>query len=235
MIIKTRGIISRRHGDMQNMMNVTLMMIILAFFIVLNSMAVPNDDNRKAAMGSLVGALGILTGGVSPAEFKGKSFIVKPRPAIEERIVVSSRLAVFEKYVVAKNIADKVSTIITKSGVEVTIENGLLFEPQSASFSMNGLEVVDKINEFIKAAKGSLVVEGHTDDKKVVSALYSTPLGLSIARAGVVGRTLIKKGGIKRTNLAISGYGAIRPMYPNDTPEHKRKNDRIRIIYKYAI
>ena len=50
------------------MLFTSLMIILLAFFIMLSSMAVVDERRQIVAMGSILGAFGILPGGLSPAQ-----------------------------------------------------------------------------------------------------------------------------------------------------------------------
>lgn len=66
---------------------------------------------------------------------------------------------------------------------------------------------------------------GHTDN--VGTDAYN--LKLSEERAEVVRQALIDKG-IAETRLAAKGYGSQKPIYPNDTEEHRAMNRRTEMI-----
>ena len=66
---------------------------------------------------------------------------------------------------------------------------------------------------------------GHTDD--VGSASYNQKL--SADRAEVVRKALIDQG-IDATRLTAKGYGATKPLVPNDSEEHRAVNRRTEMI-----
>ena len=72
-----------------------------------------------------------------------------------------------------------------------------------------------------------MIVEGHTDS--IGSQSYN--LKLSRKRAASVARYLIEKG-IPAAKIRTVGYGESRPLYPNDTEEHRSKNRRVEIKVK---
>ena len=72
-----------------------------------------------------------------------------------------------------------------------------------------------------------VIVEGHTDNVGD-SALN---LKLSEERASAVVNYLIKKG-IKNERLSWKGYGDMRPITTENTPEGHAKNRRVEFIIK---
>ena len=66
---------------------------------------------------------------------------------------------------------------------------------------------------------------GHTDD--VGSAAYN--LKLSSERAEVVREALVAQG-IEAIRLTAKGYGDTKPLYPNDSEEHRAMNRRTEMI-----
>ena len=66
---------------------------------------------------------------------------------------------------------------------------------------------------------------GHTDD--VGSASYN--LKLSAERAEAVRQALIANG-IDETRMTAKGYGASKPLTPNDSEEHRAMNRRTEMV-----
>ena len=84
----------------------------------------------------------------------------------------------------------------------------------------------DLMADFLKR-NPDLKVElaGHTDD--VGNASYN--LKLSSDRAEVVRRALIDHG-IEESRLTAHGYGATKPLVPNDSDEHRALNRRTEMV-----
>jgi chemotaxis protein MotB len=69
-------------ADIGMVMTVSLFLILLTFFILLNSIAVIDEHRSRMAIGSLIGAFGGLPGGLSPLE-TGKSIMPPSAPMIK--------------------------------------------------------------------------------------------------------------------------------------------------------
>lgn len=85
---------------------------------------------------------------------------------------------------------------------------------------------LDVIAEALKKAGPNthFLVEGHAAD-------LHRPEGeriLSLQRANRIAEELVKRG-IEAQRMQTAGYGATRPIAPNDTPENKAKNRRVEI------
>jgi chemotaxis protein MotB len=102
----------------------------------------------------------------------------------------------------------------------------------SIGLSEQGAAKVRLLAEKIKTMPGVLVrVEGHSDNKPMTWASkvkHNDNKGLSKSRASVVARMLIEAG-VDANRVSIVGFGASRPVAPNDSPENRDKNRRVEI------
>lgn len=81
-------------------------------------------------------------------------------------------------------------------------------------------------------AGAQIQVIGHTDNEPIRKQTERFPLGnvqLSCQRALVVAQALADAG-IARTNLTVSGMGAMQPLLPNDSDESRARNRRVEIL-----
>ena len=110
-------------------------------------------------------------------------------------------------------------------GAVVQLVN-IQFEFGSAVLTDDSEEGIGMLVDFL-ANHPEITVElaGHTDN--VGSDTYN--LKLSQERAEVVRQALIDKG-IASERLAAKGYGATRPVFPNDTDEHRAGNRRVEMM-----
>jgi chemotaxis protein MotB len=90
--------------------------------------------------------------------------------------------------------------------------------------------VLKQIGNSFKNFEGSVLVEGHTDNLPIDTERFPSNWELSTARAVSVVRYLTEEVGINPVNLSAVGYGDTKPRVPNDTPENRRKNRRVKII-----
>ena len=142
-----------------------------------------------------------------------------------------------------KNIIEELSKISTEQdfeirraekGVEISLPGLKIFNPGEEKLSEEGLLLLSKLGKILKnASSGEIKVEGHTDNTKIGGALlkqFSTNWELSAARAVNVVRYLQEKTGIPPERLAAVAYGEYRPIFPNDTEEHRQKNRRTVLV-----
>ena len=112
-----------------------------------------------------------------------------------------------------------------KPGTVVPLVN-IQFEFNSAALTEDSGEGVAMLVDFLEShPEISVELAGHTDN--VGSDAYN--LKLSTERAEVVRQALIDKG-IASERLTAKGYGATKPIQPNDTEEHRAMNRRTELI-----
>ena len=110
-------------------------------------------------------------------------------------------------------------------GDALVLQN-IQFEYNSSSLTENSQAGIQMLKDFLNR-NPELKVElaGHTDD--IGNAAYNQKL--SGERAEVVRRALINSG-IDESRLTAKGYGATRPLVPNDSDEHRALNRRTEMI-----
>jgi len=117
---------------------------------------------------------------------------------------------------------------IDKEGIKVIFRSPIIFDLGKAELKPEIISVLSAVARVIKDMPNEVVVEGHTDDKPIVSGEFRSNWELSAARAFSVIRYFIEQG-IDPRRLSAIGYGEYRPIYPNDTEEHRAFNRRIEI------
>ena len=124
----------------------------------------------------------------------------------------------------AVNVYD-VMAVDLKPGTVLQLVN-IQFEFNSAALTQDSEEGVEMLKAFLENHPEIKVeLAGHTDN--VGSDAYN--LKLSKERAEVVRQALIDKG-IAPERLTARGYGASKPIQPNDTEEHRAMNRRTEMI-----
>ena len=78
-------------ADIGVVMTCSLFLIILTFFILLNSIAVIDDRKPRLAIGSLIGSFGTLTGGLSKLS-TGESMMPSNSPLVEDSMDIENFL-----------------------------------------------------------------------------------------------------------------------------------------------
>jgi type VI secretion system protein ImpK len=115
----------------------------------------------------------------------------------------------------------------------VTVHGDGLFASGSSELRGDYLPLVVRIGEALRAYPGSVLITGHTDDQRIVSARFPSNWKLSLERANAVLRTLAAQAG-SPDRFRAAGRGETEPLVPNDTPEHRAQNRRVDITITTA-
>ena len=123
------------------------------------------------------------------------------------------------------NYLSSVDVVELAVGDALVLQN-IQFEYNSADLTADSQSGIEMLTEFLKR-NPDLKVElaGHTDN--VGSENYNRKL--SADRAEVVREALITNG-IDENRLTANGYGASKPVVPNDSDENRAKNRRTEMI-----
>ena len=123
------------------------------------------------------------------------------------------------------NYLSSVDVVELAVGDAVVLQN-IQFEFDSSVLTEESQTGIQMLTDFLQRNPELKVqLAGHTDD--VGNAQYN--LKLSADRAEVVCKALIDKG-IDENRLSAKGYGASKPLVPNDSDEHRAKNRRTEMI-----
>jgi outer membrane protein OmpA-like peptidoglycan-associated protein len=103
---------------------------------------------------------------------------------------------------------------------------GITFDTGKATIRPESATQLDLVVDFMKHKKSAKVeISGHTDNAGNARANK----GLSGRRAQACRAYLVSKG-IDGHRITAIGYGAERPVAPNDNEENRRKNRRIEVV-----
>lgn len=241
---KPRIIIERPKLPTHVGMFVSLTIIILAFFILLNAFSTIDDERKREALESIsyefsgffdkAGRLFSLT------EQTGESLEVEQGENQEGeealfRIVASSadRLTELQRFGEAAGVGGKVGVVVTPRGMVVTMGEELSFAIGDDQLTESGRRFLDRFIAIVRPYRNGINIEGHTDDVAVEpDGRFASNWELSQARAMSVLRYL-NRGGIDLERLSAAGAGQFRPLVENDSPEHRAINRRVEIIVRH--
>jgi len=120
---------------------------------------------------------------------------------------------------------------VEKGVVFISISDKLLFNSGSYRVSKKAVNVLGKVAKVLKAQPDiDVMVEGHTDNKTIKTAVLQDNWDLSVKRATSVVRILQHKFGINPVRLTAAGRSSYVPVAPNDSKSDRAKNRRTRII-----
>ncbi len=115
-------------------------------------------------------------------------------------------------------------------GVRVSLDASAMFDSGSTAMKKETLAIFDKVADLLKESNKNLVVEGHTDNQPISTAIYPSNWELAAARASTIVRYLIKVHSIAPSKLAAVSLADQRPVASNDTEVGRKKNRRIEIL-----
>jgi ompA family protein len=121
---------------------------------------------------------------------------------------------------------ESISVKAPENVIKITMHDEILFVADSAEILPDETDRLNIIAEALKKVGPNthFLIEGHTAD-------LNRPEGqriLSLQRADKIAEELAKRG-IEANRMQTAGYGATRPIAPNDTAENRAKNRRVEI------
>lgn len=127
--------------------------------------------------------------------------------------------------------SDELSVEVKNGKVYVSMSDKLLFRSGSASVESKGKEALKVLADVLdKNPDIDILVEGHTDNVPIKTAVYKDNWDLSVARATTIVRILTSEYKIEPTRLTASGRGEFSPKASNETAEGRAQNRRTEII-----
>jgi chemotaxis protein MotB len=127
--------------------------------------------------------------------------------------------------------SDELSVEIKNGKVYVSMSDKLLFKSGSAAVEAKGKEAIKMLAGVLeKNLDIDILIEGHTDNVPIKTAVYQDNWDLSVARATSIVRILTFDYKIQPTRLTASGKGEFSPRATNETSEGRALNRRTEII-----
>lgn len=213
------------------MMFVTLSLLLLAFFILLNSMSTIDNTKKRVALGSLLGSFGLMPGADSTDNSK------------KQTIKKSSMISGEGLYQMFKEVKRELELIMSINDVEkgdvdavfdeqtgeikIILAERLLFPAGAAVVSLRLFPLLDKTAAIAKRTGGRVIVTGHTDSRK--SAGIASNWVLSLERGIMVARHLEAVGPLSKSQVSAKGASSYRPIKSNDTEDGRAANRRVEI------
>jgi chemotaxis protein MotB len=127
--------------------------------------------------------------------------------------------------------SDELSVEIKNGKVYVSMSDKLLFKSGSAAIESKGIDAIKVLADVLnRNGDIDILVEGHTDNIPIKTAIYHDNWDLSVARAISIVRILTDEYRIAPTRLTASGKGEFSPRATNSTTEGRAANRRTEII-----
>lgn len=197
-------------------------------------LAPPRLSQVALASAQLIVGHGMMTP-ASPATTLSTSAIDAARQiaASRQRISESARQAALA---LAHAIQEKPLPVIdgvevsrVRGGINLRIQDHLLFGSGDADLTNPGRDVVQGLVSLLEQYDGEISVEGHTDSVPIDTPRFPSNWELSSARATAILRYLVKAG-VDPSRLRAVGYADTRPLQTNATNQGRAANRRVEIL-----
>lgn len=115
-------------------------------------------------------------------------------------------------------------------GITVHILEDIMFAAGKAELVENSKHVLKNLAVILRELPNDIRIEGHTDNMPINTYLFPSNWHLSVARATSTAYYLMEFEKLNPDKIAVVGYADVKPIAPNDTPEHRSQNRRVDIV-----
>jgi chemotaxis protein MotB len=206
-----------------------MMSLLLCFFVLLVSMSSIHEAKFRQALGSLLGALGVMR--MDSAVIEHEELPV-PERYQREFEKVREQFDEFREELVELELDGAVDVTETDEGMLVRMSNPILFDTGKADIKQEGYGVLRRLLDIFLGLDAEIRIEGHTDNVPINNRRYPSNWELSAARSIEVLK-FFSRGGFPGDKLTAIGRGEFHPLVENDSPDHRSQNRRVDIYVDY--
>ncbi len=138
-----------------------LMSLLLCFFVMLVSMSSIQEAKFKLALGSLMGALGVMHYETSVVDLE---HLPKTERYDEEVERILDEFNEFQEQIEEEGLEGDIEVIETEQGMLIRMANPLLFESGKAELKKSGIDILTKLASVLLEFDSQIRIEGHTDN-----------------------------------------------------------------------
>lgn len=210
--------------DLGPVMTVSLFLILLTFFIMLNSIAVVDERRVRASLGSILGAFGSFTGGYSASK-SGESVTTPTAPMTESEIDFNQVLTLEDKAV-----AEQISITSMADKEVITINSGFLFDQDSMTIKPSCQFLLNRLCGAVRDGTYTIEIVGHTGASPAGKNTQETNWEISARMAMAVYDYFRLNGNVDPKRLERFGAAGYHPVVSNLTQLSRAQNKRVEII-----
>jgi chemotaxis protein MotB len=210
--------------DLLPVMTVSLFLILLTFFILLNSIAVIDERRVRSALGSIMGAFGSYTGGYSAS--KTGEMLIPPGAPMALQDVDFVKVLNLEQ----TDIADYVELIYSDGKQKISVNSRFLFVPGTLELQPEARQFLDRLAGVIAPASYPVEIMGHARGTSAIETGYGSSWEHASHMASAVYDYMKTTGAVPDTRLNVYGAGGYRPRFPTGTRRSREMNERVDIV-----
>lgn len=215
-------------------------MLLMSFFIMLFSMSSLDVKKFTESFSSVRSALGNQSNKAAltaPAATPEMSTLVE-QARLKQRVIGEQRRVYeqFRSFVSTKGLDGVVAATLEAGKITISFPSGVLFPKDGVDLTEEGKARLRTLKDFlIKTAGERINIRGFTDDQPPASGgRFRDNWEISSLRAVAVLRYMLSLG-MPSNRLTATGLADLEPLYPNDTPEHRARNQRVEFVLERSI
>ena len=214
-------------------------MLLMSFFIMLFAMS--SVDSKKftdsvASVRSALGGTGKNTTTAPVSSVEMSTLVEQAR--LKQRIIGEQRRVYdqFRSYVSTKGLEGVVGATLEAGKITISFPSGVLFPKDGVDLSEEGKARLRTLYDFlVKTAGERINIRGFTDEQPPgAGSRFRDNWEVSSLRAVAVLRYMLSLG-MPSTRLTATGLADLEPLYPNDTPDHRARNQRVEFVLERFI
>lgn len=221
-----------------------MLTLLLALFIVMFAMSKVDNEKFKQLSQQLnvifTGGNGILKdngGGAGNNSTIDDSIALTQKNSTIEQDKMLEIKNTLNQEIKKGGYGDKINVDLSSEGLNITIQDTVIFNSGEADILNNFNPVLLKISNMIKDLDNEIRVSGHTDNVPMSNKKFRSNWDLSYMRASNVMNFMVESGHVAPNKFSIQAYGEYRPKYDNSTEEGRAKNRSVDILLvrKYSV
>ncbi|MBN1477091.1 OmpA family protein [Candidatus Sumerlaeota bacterium] len=203
-----------------------LSVILLAFFILLNTMATIDQEKMRVVIGSLIGTFGRMPGGETESPDDGMLNSVNFSLTTEDRDELTERLA---SLMPDETRQGGIDVEIRDEDLVFILQGDALFEEGEDTLIEEAAPILSDIVQMLGQSGCLITIEGHTDRESAYRTSFETPWWFAAARAARVYDDFLDRG-ISHSRMTVASLGAVRPQSADETEQQHAFNRRVEIV-----
>jgi len=214
-----------------------MLTLLLALFIVMFAMGQTDSAKFQAMSKSFniifAGGSGVMQpdgSSMIPMDGEGgegKSEVYNAKTEEDKMTEIKKML---EQEIGKEGYSDKVKVNLTSEGLEIIIQDAVLFKSGEAEIVNDVSPLLSKLSTMLHDLDNKVKIVGHTDNVPISNAKFRSNWDLSAMRAINVMNYMVASTGITAERASIEAHGEYMPKYDNTTEDGRAKNRRVEII-----
>ena len=132
-----------------------------------------------------------------------------------------------------KNLQDAINILDDNRGIVLSIQEDLIFDPGESKIKKEVRSILEAVSRAINSSANDILIVGHTDNVPIKNERYDSNWELSAGRGLSVLDYFVRERDLPPSRFTVGGYGASRPLFPNNTAKNRALNRRVEIIFKH--